>query len=142
MVVSVGSRNFFSRSSTILHIYDLWWDYFLSSHSQEINKAVFQMLYYLISKNTCQRNNHRCPRFTIKWYVMSNKPSSIVNSTLYIILFIDDDWWIRWTEVWQNFFIVTHHSCLGLLWCNGSLSCTFLHLRYFLYTSCSSRIRT
>ena len=62
--------------------------------SQEINKAVLQMFYYLISKNTCHRKNHRCPVFMIKWCVMSNKFSCIINSTLYIILFIDDDWWI------------------------------------------------
>ena len=46
-----GVEEFFSRLSTI----------FLSSHtlrSQEINKAFLQMFYYLISKNTCHRNNH------------------------------------------------------------------------------------
>ena len=69
------NREIFSRSSTILHIYNLWWDYFLSPHilrSKEINKAVSQMFYNLISKNTCHRSNHRCLGFTIKWYVMSN----------------------------------------------------------------------
>ena len=112
-----GIAKFFSRSSTIWHIYNLCcWDCFLSWHmlrSQEINKAVLQMFYYLISKNTCHRNNHMCSGFTMKWYVMSNKFSSIINSTLYAILFIDDDRWIRWTKAWQSSYIVTHHTYMG-----------------------------
>ena len=111
-----GIDEFFSRSFIILHIYNLCWDCFLSWHilrSQEKNKAVLQMFDYLISKNTCHRNNHICSEFTIKWYVMSNKFSSIINSTLYIILFIDDDRWIKWTKAWQSSYIVTHHTCIG-----------------------------
>ena len=110
-----GIDKLFSRSSTILHIYNLCWDCFLSWHilrSEEINKAVLQMFYYLIFKNTCHRNNHICPGFTIKWYVMSNKFSSITNSALYIILFIDDDRWIRWTKAWQSSYIVIDHTCM------------------------------
>ena len=120
-----GIAKFFSRSSTIWHIYNLCcWDCFLSWHmlrSQEINKAVLQMFYYLISKNTCHRNNNRCPGFTIKWCVMSNKFSSIINSTLYIILFNDDDWWIHELrpDNLLTLSLITH--VWGLLCCNMEL---------------------
>ena len=88
-----GIEESFSILSTILHIQTLV-KLFSMLHilqSQEMNKTVLQMFYYLISKNTCHRNNNRCPGFTIKWCIMSNKFSSIINSTLYIILFNDDD---------------------------------------------------
>ena len=71
------------------------------------------MFYYLVSKNTCHRNNDRYLGFMIKWCVISNKFSNIINSTLYIILFINDDRWIRWTETWQSPCIVTYHTFMG-----------------------------
>ena len=57
---------------------------------------------------------------------MSNKFASIINSTLYTILFIADDRWIRWTKAWQSSCVVTHHTCMG----SSLLQMVLYHVHY------------
>ena len=61
------------------------------------------------------------PRSSTILHTNSNKFSSIINSTLYVILFIDDDWWIGQLrpDNLLTLSLITH--VWGLLYCNMEL---------------------
>ena len=61
------------------------------------------------------------PRSSTILHINSNKFLSIINSSLYIILFIDDDWWIGELrpDNLLTLSLITH--VWGLLYCNMEL---------------------